>query len=189
MRILCASIAVVVVTVTGCLAAPAPVDIQHSTLTIRVFKSGIFSGFAHDHAITAPLSSGTVDRERLSVEVHFEAGKLKVMDPDASVADRAKVQETMLSDKVLDVARFPEIGFTSRSVKVSGNAFLVDGDLTLHGVTRAMTFPVLLRDGHYTATLRLKQSEFGITPISLAGGSVKVKDVVEISFDIVLLER
>jgi hypothetical protein len=35
----------------------------------------------------------------------------------------------------------------------------------------------------------LKQSEFGITPISLAGGTVKVKDEMKIDFDIVTTER
>ncbi len=169
-----------------CLAT-SPVDVEHSTLTIQVFKKGLFSGFAHDHQIAAPLSSGTVDPAAPSVEVHFDARKLKVLDPDASAGDRAKIQETMLSEKVLDASHFEEIVFVSRSVKVAGeNAYAVKGDLTLHGVTHPLVLPVSLLNGHYTGSVKLKQSDFGIAPISLFGGSVKVKDVVEISFDIVL---
>jgi YceI-like domain len=173
---------------TGCcLAASSPLDVEHSMLTIRVFKKGLFSSFAHDHEIAAPLSSGTMDAATPSVEVHFDAGRLKVLDPDASAGDRAKVQETMLSDKVLDAARFPEIGFVSRIVKPSGeNTYAVEGDLTLHGVTHPLRLEVSLRNAHYTGSVTLKQSDFGITPISLFGGSVKVKDVIEITFDIVL---
>jgi len=172
-----------------CLATSSPVDVEHSTLTIQVFKKGLFSGFAHDHQIAAPLSSGTVDLVALSVEVHFDARKLKVLDPDASAGDRAKIQETMLSEKVLDASHFEEIIFVSRSVKVAGeNAYAVEGDLTLHGVTHPLVLPVSLRNGHYTGSVNLKQTDFGITPISLVGGSVKVKDVVEITFDIVLAE-
>jgi polyisoprenoid-binding protein YceI len=172
-----------------CLATSSPVDVEHSTLTIQVFKKGLFSGFAHDHQIAAPLSSGTVDPAAPSVEVHFDARKLKVLDPDASAGDRAKIQETMLSDKVLDASHFEEIIFVSRSVKVAGeNAYAVEGDLTLHGVTHPLVLPVSLRNGHYTGSVNLKQTDFGITPISLVGGSVKVKDVVEITFDIVLAE-
>jgi polyisoprenoid-binding protein YceI len=176
-----------VVLAGNCFAASSPVDVAHSTLSIRVFKKGLLSGFGHDHEIAAPLSSGAVDFAALSVEVHFDAQELKVLDPDASPGDRAKVRETMLSDKVLDASHFKDIGFVSRSVKVAGeNAYTVEGDLTLHGVTHPLVLPVSLRNGHYTGSVNLKQTDFGITPISLAGGSVKVKDVVEISFDIVL---
>ena len=166
-------------------AAPVSVDTAHSRLTVRVFKTGLFSGFAHDHEISAPLSTGTIDAAAMSVDVHFDARKMTVLDPDASVGDRAKVQETMLSDEVLDVTKFPEIGFVSRTVKpVGNNGYSVEGDLTLHGVTHAVTIPVALANGHYTGAVKLKQTDFGIQPIKIAGGSVKVKDEVEISFDI-----
>jgi polyisoprenoid-binding protein YceI len=168
-----------------CFAASTAVDVEHSTLTIRVFKTGLFSGFAHDHEITAPLSSGAIDPVSSSVEVHFDARKLKVLGPNVSADDRAKVQDTMLSDKVLDASRFPEIAFVSRTVKPAGNnTYTVEGDLALHGVTHPLTLPVSLENGHYKGSVKLKQTDFGITPISLAGGSVKVKDVIEISFDI-----
>lgn len=123
----------------------------------------------------------------MSVDVHFDARKMTVLDPDASAGDRAKVQETMLSDKVLNAAKFPEIKFVSRSIKTVGsNANSVEGDLTLHGVNHAVTIPVSLANGHYTGSVKLKQTDFGIQPIKIAGGSVKVKDEVEISFDIVV---
>ena len=171
----------------GCYAESSAVDVEHSTLTIRVFKSGLFSGFAHDHEIAAPLTSGAVDLVALSVEVHFDVRKLKVLDADASPGDRGKIQDTMLSDKVLDATHFTEIVFRSRRVTPAGeNAYAVEGDLTLHGVTRQVALPVSLRNGHYAGSVKLKQTDFGITPISLAGGSVKVKDAVEISFDIAL---
>jgi polyisoprenoid-binding protein YceI len=171
----------------NCSAASTPMDVEHSTLTIRVFKKGLLSGFGHDHEIVAPLSSGAVDLAALSVEVHFNAQELRVLDPDASTSDRAKVQETMLSDKVLDAGHFKEIVFVSRSVKPAReNTFTAEGDLTLHGVTHPLLLQVSLRNGHYTGSVNLKQTDFGITPISLVGGSVKVRDVVEISFDIVL---
>jgi len=171
-------------------AAPVAVDTAHSRLTVRVFKSGLFSGFAHDHEISAPLSSGTVDATALSVDVHFDARRMTVLDPDASAGDRAKVQETMLSEKVLDAAKFPEIAFVSRNVRVVGNnAYSAEGDLTLHGVTHAVTVSVSLANGHYTGSAKLKQTDFGIQPIKIAGGSVKVKDEVEISFDIVVQSK
>lgn len=40
--------------------------------------------------------------------------------------------------------------------------------------------------GHYVGTVRFKQSEFGIKPVSFAGGTVRVRDEVRVSFDILL---
>jgi hypothetical protein len=42
-------------------AAQQRIDTEHSTITIRVFKSGLFRAFADDHVIQAPVSEGTVD--------------------------------------------------------------------------------------------------------------------------------
>jgi hypothetical protein len=39
-------------------AQSQPVDTAHSVITVRVFKSGLFSAFADNHEIRAPISSG-----------------------------------------------------------------------------------------------------------------------------------
>ena len=167
-------------------ASSTPIDVERSRITIRAFKAGLFSAFAHDHEINAPLRSGGIDSAAPSVEIRFDARALKVLDPELSAADRAKVQQTMLSDKVLDAERFPEIIFRSQTVKDLGeNKFQAEGDLTLHGVTRSITVPVSLANGRYTGSVKLQQTEFGITPVKLFGGAVKLKDGVEIGFDIV----
>jgi MOSC domain-containing protein YiiM len=44
---------------------------------------------------------------------------------------------------------------------------------------------VVRAQGHYKGTASLKQTSFGITPIVIAGGTVKVKDDVTIEFDVV----
>jgi hypothetical protein len=44
---------------------------------------------------------------------------------------------------------------------------------------------VSFSEGHYTGKVTLKQTDFGITPVKIAGGAIRVKDVVEIVFEIV----
>ena len=95
-------------------ATPAKeIDTQKSTMTVRVFKSGLFSAFGHDHEISAPIRQGTVNETDRSVELVVDARKMRVMDKDVSEKDRAEIQETMLGPKVLDTAQFPEIRFHS----------------------------------------------------------------------------
>ena len=48
---------------------------------------------------------------------------------------------------------------------------------------------VARENGRYTGSATLRQSEFAITPISIAGGTVKVKDEIAVDFDIVMADR
>lgn len=58
--------------------------------------------------------------------------------------------------------------------------------MTLHGETRPVEADVREAEGHYTGTVQLRQTEFGIKPVKVAGGTVRVKDEVGIDFDIQL---
>jgi len=153
---------------------------------VRVFKSGLFSAFGHEHEISAPIEHGTLNESQPSVELAVDARKMRVMDKDVSEKDRAEVQETMLGPKVLDTGQYPEIRFHSTAVESKGAGhWMVRGDLSLHGQTRPIRLEVQGENGHYRGTAELKQRDFGIEPISVGGGAVKVKDGLRVEFEIV----
>lgn len=162
------------------------IDNAHSTMTVYVYKTGILSGLAHNHEIEAPIESGEVNNsERPSVELRVNSGKLRVLDPEVSDGTREKIQATMQSAEVLDVGQFPEIHFQSTGVEADGTGrWVVHGNLDLHGQTRPISFEVALKDGLYQGTAVLRQSGFGITPVKIAGGTVKVKDEIKVAFSI-----
>jgi polyisoprenoid-binding protein YceI len=167
-------------------ASAAELDLAASKVTIHVEKSGLFSAFAHNHTVSAPLASGNLDGRKRTIELKFRTAEIKVLDPDASESERSKIQSTMQSAEVLDPARFPEISFASTSVEApSADHYLVHGNLTLHGVTKPIELPVALSSGHYTGKVTIKQTDFGITPVKIAGGTVRVKDPIEIVFEVV----
>jgi len=83
--------------------------------------------------------------------------------------------------------QFPEIHFQSTRVEAGGTGhWVVHGNLDLHGQTHPISFEVALKDGLYQGTAVLKQSGFGITPVKIAGGTVKVKDEIKAMFSIAL---
>ncbi len=133
--------------------------------------------------------------ENSSASFTADAGSLHVIDPGESEKDRSEVQATMLGEQVLDVARYPQIQFSSSAVKLvssSKNTFdlQVSGPLTLHGTQKPVTLPVRVQisdDGSLTCDteISLLQSDFGITPYKAAGGAVKVKDRLKLTFHIV----
>jgi polyisoprenoid-binding protein YceI len=90
---------------------------------------------------------------------------------------------------VLDSEQFPDISFHSTRVEKTGDEhWTVSGDLSLHGRVNPVIVNVALKDGHYLGSTTFKQREFGISPVSIAGGTVKVKDEVRIEFDIVFAQ-
>ena len=64
-----------------------------------------------------------------------------------------------------------------------------DRTLELHGQRKPITIPATVSVRGDTLTAKgkatIKQSDFGITPISAAGGTVKVKDELAMTFTIV----
>lgn len=127
--------------------------------------------------------------ENPSVELRVNSNKLRVVDAEASGDTRAKIQATMQGAEVLDVVRFPEIRFRSTGVEPSGtNHWIIRGNLNLHGQTHPISFAVALRNGLYEGTAVLRQSAFGITPVKVAGGTVKVKDEIKVVFSIAVLQ-
>jgi YceI-like protein len=172
-------------------AQTSSIDVRQSAITVRVFKAGLFRAFADDHVIRAPIAEGTVTAGPTpAVRVVIESAGMRVLDPSLSAKDREQVQARMVGPEVLDTARFPRITFTSTAIEpVRPGRWLVRGQLALHGTTRPVTVQATLENGHYKGTTRLKQTEFGIAPISIMGGTVQVKDELTIEFDIVLSDR
>jgi len=165
---------------------------SESKVSVSVGKAGLLSTIAHEHTITARAFSGKIqlagdDAKSGSVEVEFDAASLKVGDQGISAQDRTEIQKTMETE-VLEVSRFPKINFQSTSVRGDGKNVNVEGNLTLHGVTRKITVPVdvsLTGDNlRATGKVAFKQTDFGIKPYSKGGGSIRVKDEVVLNFQI-----
>ena len=174
------------------------INAARSTLRVEVSRAGFLKTFGHDHVIAVKEFSGRIQvdpekPESSSVTLRVAAPSLRVADEGISDEDRAEVQSTMLGDKVLDVAQFPDIAFTSTGFtrgENSGDAWnlTLAGMLSLHGVEKAVTFPLVLKitgtDLEATGEVPLRQTDYGIKPVTAGGGLVKVKDVLRIRFAI-----
>src|SRR5262249_49797427 len=152
------------------------------------FAGGLLSALAHDHTIAirdftgeTQFTYGTVDPASLRLAI--KADSLSVTDK-VSQSDRQKIETTM-REEVLETGKFPEIVFKSTKVEVNKTGegqyqAKIWGDLTLHGVTRNLVISARLEFGQdilrAQGAFALRQSEYGIKQVSVAGGTVKVKD-------------
>ena len=173
------------------------VDAATSQILIDVGKTGMLGFAGHAHEVAAGDVHGRItfdpaDLQRTSIRLEFPAAALHVTGKDEPPADVIEVQKVMQGDRVLDVARFPTIVFVSRRVAITlqatGSAdVVIDGDMTLHAVTRPMSVraSVLLdAGGRMTArgSFVLKQTDFGMVPVTAMGGTIRVKDELDIQF-------
>lgn len=173
------------------------IDAADSHVTILVGKAGVLSFAGHTHEIATSAVRGRVrfdpaDWPHASVSLEFDAAALRVTGKGEAASDVPAVERTMLGEQVLDVRRFPTITFQSRRVSAAFHGahavtLTIDGDMTLRGATRPITVRAEATSdasGRVTATgaFTLKQSDFGITPVTAAGGTIRVRDQVDIRF-------
>jgi polyisoprenoid-binding protein YceI len=175
------------------------ISADESNVWVFVGKAGLFSALGHDHEIGIKSFSGRVDVPQLgagggSLELDIETKSFVVLDKEASEKDRTKIFNAMHND-VLESEKFQKITFKSVSVSdlkptgEGGYSLILNGDLTLHGVTKRIALPAtvtitpeqLRAVGKYT----LKQTDYGIKVYSAGGGTVKVKNEVVVNFNIV----
>jgi polyisoprenoid-binding protein YceI len=166
---------------TQVFAAQKLLDTEQSSLTIHVGKTGLFSAAGHEHVVTAPVAGGSLDDGiHPHVEFRVEAARLTV----ALEEHQGEVQQRM-QEQVLESSKFPEIRFASSEIKSSGaGVWDVEGKLTLHGETKPVRLQVRFVDRTYVGSVAIKQTDFGIQPVSAGGGTVKVKDELKIDFAI-----
>ena len=182
------------------MAAPRAYAIEGnaSSATAHVGKTGIGSFAGHEHTVVAQTIQGEVvldveELSRSSVDLIVNARSLTVSEEGEPAGDAPKVQQVTRGPSVLDVAGHGTIHF--RSTQVTGKRIApgsydltVLGELTLHGVTKAVTVPVRLEAQgdtlSATGKMVVKQTDFGIEPTSAAGGLVRVEDEVVLTFRI-----
>lgn len=116
---------------------------------------------------------------------------------DVSSVDTQNPQrdEHIRSADFFDAATYPEATFRSTGLRAHGGDTYVDGDLTLHGVTRPVTLEVeaggVTRDPYgnvragFSATLEIARNDYGITiQMPLDGGGVVVGEKVRLTLEV-----
>jgi polyisoprenoid-binding protein YceI len=187
---------------TGVRMSPAGTAVKYvldagvSRITVRAFATGLFSSMGHNPTLAVRGYSGEAEfvpgnLEQARVRISVEAASLEVTD-DVSQSDRADIENRTRQD-VLETSTYPEIVFESSQITpnmLSENRYAANvvGNLTLHGVTRSETIlaqvtvagDTLRAGGEFT----LRQTDYGIKLVSVAGGALKVKDELKITFDL-----
>jgi polyisoprenoid-binding protein YceI len=173
------------------------IDASRSRFIVEGVAEGMLSMFGHNPVIAVCGFGGDVrcvpdTLESASLLMLVQADSLAVVNK-VSDKDRREMERGMRED-VLEIARYPEVVFMSTKVAAQRTGegryqTRIDGNLSLHGVTRGQQInaQVTVNDSTLRAQgeFPLRQTDYNIRPVSAVGGTLKMRDELILSFDIV----
>lgn len=150
--------------------APATSKVEFIGSKVTGSHNGAFEKF------TGEIAYVNNDPTKSHVNITIDTTSVKTDDP--------KLTEHLKTPDFFDVGKFPQATFTSTEIKPGGDkgaSHTVTGNLTLHGVTKAITFPATISVAGDTATVdanfAINRKDFGINYAGAADNLIR-DDVV-----------
>lgn len=170
------------------------IDPAQSLIAVTVRRGGPLARLGHDHVVASRSVTGFAAPVAGRADFSFRLDQMTVdepalrreagLDTQPSPAAVDGTRANMLT-RVLEAQRFPLVALHAQ--QQAGQPMQLT--ITLHGVTRTVAAPARIDatpDGVVaTGSLVLRQSDFGITPMSVMGGAMTVQDALELRYRIV----
>jgi hypothetical protein len=167
----------------------ASYDSNSAECWVFTYKEGLLAPVAHDLRLRVTRFSIDVHLAQGAVTATFHTNSLVVdcpmkdgaENPSAlSASDKHKIAG-QIRDDVLHSAKHPEAVFRSKSVSARADGgYDLQGELTLHGVTKVLAGQTRVVAGRQQLELRLHQPDFGVTPYRAMLGTLKIQADVTI---------
>ncbi len=166
---------------------------EHGTLTLRTGVTGRAARMGH--RLTIVMDSWTIsvdetDGQPSSAALVVDVNSLRVDSGEGGLTplttpEKAVVRSNAL--KTLDARRFPTIEFRAEKITAAAFGYRLHGSLTIHGTTQVVDIDLAVaEDGdgqQLSLTTEVSQRTYQVKPFSMAMGSLKVTDLVSVSFE------
>ena len=174
------------------------IDPAQSRFMASVGSGGLlwFMGHSHHFAARDFTGEATITPESIapaSLQMTIRAASLEETGKNFTEQQKQIINESARRE-VLQVARYPEIVFKSTNItgrmKPDGQyEAKIEGNLTLHGVTRPIEIatPVTVKENtlHAKGTFSINRSDYGVKTHSIKWGTIRVRNRIRFEFDIV----
>ncbi len=183
----------------------ANLDPQRSSVRIYVFRTGAAARLGHNHVLAAPKFSGYVylppaGTAAAQFDLEFRLDELEIDNPahrtalgsafssTPSATDIAGTRTNMLGEKYMQADRFPFVRIHSLRVVGEAPKLAAEVQVEMHGQKRELRVPLTV-DGlpdhlKVTGAFTLRQTDFGVQPLSIFNGLIAVADEVIIEFSL-----
>ncbi len=159
-------------------------------MKLLVYKTGLYRGKVHTFLFPQFSGELTYDAEHPEasrIALTIPTDSFELTDDWLSEGDREDVIAEA-RDKVLEVAKYPEMRFVSSSIRSQGgDRYQVQGKLTIRDRSAPVTVEVVLAPAAngtltFTGKAVVKLTNHGIKPPSKFFGIVGTKDEMDFSF-------
>jgi len=149
------------------------VEPRHTVVLFAIPHLGLTDYYGRFEKTSGTLNFTPGAPEKSAVSVTIDTSSVNVPN--------SELMGELASTDVFDAAKFPQATFTSTSVERTGPASgRMTGDLTIHGVTKPVTFEVTFNGGAaspmgpgyslgFHATATIKRSDFGLDKMRWTG--------------------
>lgn len=172
------------------------IDAARSRFMVRAFAGGLLWFKGHDHFVQVKDFAGEAALAPPRLTLRVRADSL-AETRDVFTEQQKQIINRELREIVLETDKYPEITFRSTDIRLdslAGDRFeaRVEGDLTLHGVTRRVVIPAEIsvrgRELRARGEFTVKRGDFKVKAASAFHGTVRVRDKLKFTFDIVARE-
>lgn len=176
------------------------IDSAQSLITVVVRRGGPLARFGHDHVVASRTVTGFAAPGAGRADFQFRLDQMTVdeaaLRTEAGLdtqpaADAIEGTRTNMLTRVLEAERFPLV--LLHAERSAPGSDVLKLTITLHGVARTLLVPARFETTRTSVTasgeFKLLQSDFGITPMSVMGGAMRVEDQMELRFKMVASAR
>ncbi len=163
------------------------------------YKAGLLSKIAHDllidvtdFKVNVDVPEGGFASGSLGLEIQTNSLKVDCAMKDGErnpgtlkEKDIADIEADM-AKKVLHPDKHPTASFSSKTIQEKEGGYRVSGDLSLHGTTKPIDFDIDTSGGGLKGRFTITQTDYKIKPFKAMMGTLKIKDEMDIGFDLAL---
>ena len=188
---------------------PAPgsyrIDPERSELRLLVYRAGPLANFGHNHVMVNHELSGAIRVgsaiESSSFNLSVPVERFVVDDArnrseegadfpgEISESARSGTLHNMLSAPLLNSASYPTIEVRAEQLQEKNGSLNATVAVSIAGHDTSIEVPFVFdatsRSLIVTASFEIRQTELGLTPLSLLGGALQVRDALNVKMTLV----
>lgn len=149
---------------------PSNSKIEFVGAKVTASHDGGFTDFSGKVALGDPVEASTIE---LTIQT------------ESLFADKEKLTKHLKSPDFFDVAKFPTATFRSTEITKDGDGHTISGDLTLHGVTKRISFPAAVEvtetEVNASAEFSINRQDFGIAYAGMKDDLIRDLVVIKLS--------
>lgn len=163
------------------------IDNGHTAITTKVVRFGVVKVVGRFNTVSGKINFDAGNPTKTTANVTVVTDSYSANNPEG--------ENAVKSPAFLDVKKYPEIKFNIKAFTKNSNGFTVTADLTLHGITKEVSFPVFINGPSMdlptqkqsigiSGLLTINRQDFGINMAAkMPSGGMVIGNEVEIEIN------